>query len=243
MPPRGPLNVLCVVVRHEIGIWHRARVHLGGHEPGDVRHVGDDRRTDRLADVGDARKIDDARVGARAHHDHLRLVLVREALHLVVIDPLVVFAHAVRHDRVELAGKIQGVAVREMTAVREVHAQHRVARLQQGEVHRHVRLRAGMRLDVGVFGPEQVLGAGDRERLGDVDELASTVVPFARIPFGVLVRHHRSGCFENGLAHEVLRRDELEAGVLPMTLVRNRAARSPDPCPPARATVKGYRLW
>ena len=74
-------------------------MHAGRDKAGDVRHVGDHRRADSLGDCADAREIDDARVGARADHDHLRLVLVGEPLELVVVDPLVVFADAVRHDR------------------------------------------------------------------------------------------------------------------------------------------------
>ena len=98
----------------------------------------------------------DARVGAGADHDHLRLVLVREALELVVVDPLVVFADAVRDDVVELAGEVQRMAVREVAAVREVHAEDGVAGLEQREVDGHVRLRAGVRLHVGVLGAEQL---------------------------------------------------------------------------------------
>jgi hypothetical protein len=41
-----------------------------------------------------------------------------------------------------LPEKFNGLPVGEMSTVREVHAQHRVARLQQREVHRHVGLRA-----------------------------------------------------------------------------------------------------
>ena len=187
-----------------------------------MRHVGDDRRADVAADRADALEVDHARIGARADHDHLRLVLVREPLELVVVDPLVVLADAVGDDGVELAGEVQRMPVRQVAAVREVHAEDGVARLQQREVHRHVRLRAGVRLHVGVLGAEQRLRAGDRQRLGDVDELAAAVVALARIPFGVLVRQHRAGGFEDGLADEVLGGDELEAAVLAVDFLRDR---------------------
>ena len=203
----------------EVGVRHRARVHVRGDQTGDVRHVGDDRRADRLADGADPLELDDARVGARADHDHLRLVLVRQPLELLVVDPLVVFAHAVGDDGVELAGEVQRMAVREVAAVREVHAEHGVARLQQREVDRHVRLRARVRLHVGVLGAEQLLRARDRQRLGDVDELAAAVVALARIAFGVLVGQHRAGRLQHRLADEVLRGDQLEAGVLAVLFV------------------------
>jgi hypothetical protein len=77
--------------------------------------------------------------------------------------------------------------VRQVAAVRQVHRQDGVARLQLGEVHRHVRLRAGVRLHVGVLRPEQRAGAVDRELLGDVDMLAAAVVAPAGIALGVLV--------------------------------------------------------
>ena len=130
---------------------------------------------------------------------------------LVVVEPLVFLPHAVRDDLEVLAREIQRVAVREVAAVREVHAEHRVARLEHGDVDGHVGLRAGVRLDVDVLGAEQLLRAIDRERLGDVDELAAAVVALARIAFGVLVRHHRAGRLEHGEADEVLGRDQLEA--------------------------------
>ena len=111
------------------------------------------------------------------------------------------------------------MAVGEMSAMREIHPEHGVAGLQQREVHGHVRLRARMRLHVGVLGAEQRLRALDRERFGDVDELAAAVVALARIAFGVLVRQHRAGGFEDGMADEIFRRDQLEALVLPALFV------------------------
>ncbi len=84
----------------------------------------------RFAGGADAREVDDTRVGAGADDDHLRLVLVGEPVELVVIDPLVVFPHAVGDDRVQHPGEIERMAVRQVTTVREVHAEHRLARFQ-----------------------------------------------------------------------------------------------------------------
>ena len=51
------------------------------------------------------------------------LVLVGEPRQLVVVEPLVVLAHAVGHDLVELAREVERMAVREVPAVGEVHAE------------------------------------------------------------------------------------------------------------------------
>ncbi len=65
--------------------------------------------------------------------------------------------------------------------------EHRVARLEHGQVDGHVGLRAGMRLHVGELGTEQLLGPIAGQVFDHVDVLATAVVPAARIAFGILV--------------------------------------------------------
>ena len=103
--------------------------------------------------------------------------------------------------------------------MRQVHAQDGIAGLEQREVDRHVRLGARVRLDVGVLGAEERLGALDGQRLGDVDELAAAVVAASRIAFRVLVGEDRPGGLEHGRADEILRGNQLEPGVLPMHFI------------------------
>ena len=96
-------------------------------EPGDVRHVYEKQGAHRLRDLGHARKIDDARIGAGAGHDHFRLVFVGKFPHLLVVDQAGGGIDAVLHGVKELAGKVHLGAVREMPAVRQTHAQNGVA--------------------------------------------------------------------------------------------------------------------
>ena len=154
-----------------------------------------------------AREIDDARIGAGAGDDHLGLVLARQPLDLVVIDGFGFLAHAVGDELVRLAGKIQRVPVGQMPAVRQIHAQHGVARLQRGHIHGDVRLRAGMRLHVGVLGAEKLLGAVDGQLLGAIHEFAAAVIALARIAFGVFVGEHGARRFEHGLGDQIFRGD------------------------------------
>ncbi len=109
-----------------------------------------------------------------------------------------------------------------MAAVRERQPHDRVAGLQQRVVGGRVGLRAGVRLDVGVLGPEQRLGAVDRQLLGDVDPLAAAVVAAAGIALGVLVGQHRALAFEHRARHEVLRGDHLERALLALELAAQR---------------------
>ena len=60
-----------------------------------------------------------------------------------------------------------------MAALGQVHAQHRVAGLEQGEVHRQVGLGAGVGLDVGVLRPKELAGAVPGDVLHNVHALAA----------------------------------------------------------------------
>ena len=90
--------------------------------------------------------------------------------------------------------------------------------VQQRVVDGRVGLRAGVRLDVGVLGAEELLGAVDRELLGDVDVLAAAVVALAGIALGVLVGQHAALALEDGLGHEVLGGDHLQRPLLALEL-------------------------
>ena len=109
-------------------------------------------------------------------------------LQRVVIDLLRLFVHAVMRDLIKLAGKICRMPVGEMAAVGEIHRQDFVARFNGGEINRHVRLRAAVRLDVDMLGAEETFRAIDRELLDDIDIFAAAVPAFPGITFGVLVR-------------------------------------------------------
>jgi hypothetical protein len=97
-----------------------------------------------------------------------------------------------------------------VTAGRQRQPHERVARLEQGEKHGLVGLRAGVRLDIGEGATEQLLGAVDRELLGDVDVLAAAVVAPPRIALGVFVGQHRALRLEHRARDDVLGGDQLD---------------------------------
>ncbi len=106
---------------------------------------------------------------------------MRLALERVVVDALVVLAHAVGVDVEPLAAEVDRRAVRQVAAVGQVHAQDAVAHLEHREVRGHVGLRAGVRLHVDELGARE---QGERTLLGQrldlVDELAAAVVAACR---------------------------------------------------------------
>ena len=97
-----------------------------------------------------------------------------------------------------------------MSAGGEIQPHEGIAGLQQRQEHRLVHLAAGVRLHVGEIGAEQLFGALDRERLGDVDPFAAAIIAGAGIALGVFVGHHRALRFQHGAADDVFRRDQFD---------------------------------
>ena len=139
-----------------------------------------------------------------------RLVLQRQALDLGVIHFARGRVQAVLEGLVDLAGEVRLGAVGQVTAVRQAHAEHHVARLAQREVDGAVGLRARVRLHVGEVGAEQLLRALDGELLGTVHEFAAAVVALVRVAFGVLVGEHRALHLQHARAGVVLGGDQLD---------------------------------
>ena len=130
--------------------------------------------------------------------------------------------NAVMNGVVQLTGKIEMHAVRQMSAMRQIHRQIRITRLENRQINRHVGLRAGMRLHVGVFGPEQFTDSLSRQIFDDIDEFTPAVVAATGISFSIFVGQHRAGRLQNGGTGIVLRSDQLQPFLLPGLFPDNR---------------------
>ena len=115
---------------HVVGHRHRVVVQLGRHQAGVVGHVDQQLRPALAGDLGELAVRNLARIGAGPGHDHLRLVLAGQRGDLVEVDAVRVGPHAVADEVVELARDVQLHAVRQVSAVGQIEAQHGVARLQ-----------------------------------------------------------------------------------------------------------------
>jgi hypothetical protein len=72
-------------------------------EARDVGHVGHHERAHVVRHGADSCEVELPRVRTRPDDDHFGPVLAREPLELLVIQPLIVLADAVRNDREELS--------------------------------------------------------------------------------------------------------------------------------------------
>ena len=192
-----------------------------GDEAREMRHVGEQGGVDRIGDPPKAGEINRARIGRAAADDEPGPVLLRQALDLAHVDEARRIGAI--EDRIEpLAGQVHRCAVAQVAAGIEGHAQYRVARLEQREKDRLVRLAAGMGLDVGEGAAEELLGPLDGEGFDPVGELGAAVVARARPAFHGLVDDDRAQGVEARAAHQVLRRDQLDPVLLACKLARER---------------------
>ena len=110
--------------------------------------------------------------------------------------------------------------MRQMPAVREIHTHERIALLEQSVEHRVVGVCAAVRLNIRVLRAEKLFRARNGERFDLIDELATAVIAFFGITFGVLIRKHRAGSLEHGFGNKVLARYKFDLGTLSVEFVR-----------------------
>ena len=172
-------------------------MHGARHQPSDMSHVDHQLRANLIGNLPHPRKIPDARIRARSADDRLRLLALGNRLQLVVVDRLGILAHRVKRRPVELTAEAQLVPMRQMPAMRQIEPQNRVPMLQNGHISRRIGLRTRMRLHIRVNchsrHGKKLLGPVPSEIFNHVRILAAAVIPLPRIPFGILVRKHRTG--------------------------------------------------
>ena len=183
-------------------------------QSGKMSHVDEVERADLVRDLPHTCEVDDSRIGAATADDQLGPFLLGKLFQIVVVDGFAFLGHAVWDDAVGLAGKIQMMAVSEVSAVSQVQSEDSVAGLQHGGECFHVGLRAGMGLYVGVLRAKKFLGTLPRQLLHHIGKLASAVVAFAGIAFSIFIGEDRTHGFEHSLADKILGGDQFQAFML-----------------------------
>jgi hypothetical protein len=189
----------------------------GGYETGDVSHVGQKERANFVGNFAETLEVDYARVRAGTGQDHSRLLTQGDLADLIVVD-VAIRPYAVMSEIVEPPGEVELRAVREVSAVREIHRKNFLARFDQGGVRSLVGLTPGMRLNVDVIRTEELLRPLDGEHFYFIDLLAATVVSLAGVALGVFVREDRALSRQNPRRCEVLAGYELDGGSLALQL-------------------------
>ena len=194
---------------HDIGVGHRALVLAACDQTGNVRHIDHQHGTVAVGNLGQLLKVDGARVGGRTGHDQLGADLRHLLGQRGVVNAAVLGRDAVGDEVIVFAAHVHGGAVGQMAALRQVHAHDGIAHIQQRKVDGEVGLCAGVGLDIGVLGAEQLAGTVDGDLLDLVHKLAAAVVAMAGVAFRVLVRQHTAHGRHHGGGDDVLAGDQL----------------------------------
>ena len=196
------------------------RVQTRSHQAREVSHVHPQVRADFVSNRAECGEVQLAGVCGPAGNDQLGALSQSQFTHLLHVNAAGL-VHAVCNNVVQLAGDVQLHAVGQVATVCQGQAHDGVAGVQQCVHDGVVRLRTGVRLDVGVLCAEEFLHAGNSEGLNDVDEFAAAVVAAAGVTLSVLVGQYRALAFEDGTGDEVLGCNHLEGVLLALALQLN----------------------
>ena len=166
---------------------HGARIKTDRNQARHVGHIGHKVGGDTVGDVPEPLPVESQAIRREPRYDHFGLVLFGEPFHLVIVDLAGIRIETILHGVIEFSREVDGGTVREVSAVRETHSEHRIPGIQQSHIYGRVRTGSRMRLHVDVIGAKQFLGPVNGQLLGDIDKFTTAVVALAGIPFSILV--------------------------------------------------------
>ncbi len=204
---------------YNIRIGNGARVNSGRDKAADVRHIDHEVRSYLIGYLAHFLKIYHARIRAGSGNYELGLTLAGRLHSFFVVDHLCFGVDTVEAGVKILAGYRGLRAVRQVAAVTEIHTEYGIARLQKSKVDSDVCLRAGVRLNIGVLGSEELLCPVYGELLDDINILAAAVVSRTGIALGVFIGQVASHGLHNGAAGEVFGRYQLDVVALTLQLL------------------------
>src|ERR1700730_13918958 len=164
-----------------MGMRKWRRMHAARDKAREMRHVDEKISANRIRDRPEPRKIPIPGIAGAAGDDEFRLMLLGKPRDRVHVDSMILPAHAIRNRLKPFSGEIYWRPMGQMAARGQVEPHKSIARLQEREKHRLVRLTAGIWLHIREFAAEQPGDTLDRQGLGHVNELAAAVIAPAGI--------------------------------------------------------------
>ena len=199
---------------YDVDVFERVFEEACGDKTGGVSHIYHHKCAHLVGDGTHTLVVPIAGISRRAADDEFGLALQRHALHLVVVNETCLFVYVVGNVVVEFARRVDGRAVREVSAVVEVETHKGVAGLQHGGEHSHIGLCARVGLYVDPFGVVEFFETLDGDGLHLVHDAASAVETLAGQALGVLVGEDAAHSAHHIGTHEVLRRNEFDSVLL-----------------------------
>src|SRR5262245_56850647 len=109
----------------------------------------------------------------------------------------------------------------QMTAMRKIHAENGVTRLELRKIGRHIGLCTRVRLYIDMLSTKNSLGPLNSELFNHVDVFTTTIVASPGVSFCIFVSQHGVLRFEDGFTDDVFRSNQFEVIFLSFGLVLN----------------------
>ena len=164
----------------------------GGDQAGEVGHIDHQVGADLVGDAPERGEVELTRVGRPAGQDGLRAVFPGQPLDLGHVDQVVLFAHVVGGDVVELAGEVQPHPVGEVTAVSEGLTENRVPGCSSADIAAALACAPECGCTLAKVAPNSALSRSIASCSMTSTCLAAAVVAAPGIALGVLVGQHRT---------------------------------------------------
>ena len=136
----------------------------------------------------------------------------------IIVEYLGALFDTVGHNVVQVTREIDLGTVSQMPSMTAIHTQNSCTRPDERLVSGKVSLASCMGLDICMVGTEQRHCATDSQAFNVVDDATTAVVPFPRIPLGVLIREQTPLGQTDSQRDVVLRCNEIDSPSLPFVL-------------------------
>ena len=209
---------------YNIGIGHGVLVCAAGNKTCNVGHIHHKYCANLVGDVGKQLKIDSTGISGCACDQQLGLMLLSQVADLIIVDKTGFVVDIIGNDIIVLTGNIGRAAVGQVTTIGQAHTHHRIAGLQQSQLHSHIGLGTGVRLDIGCFRAEQSLGALDTKAFQLIHKLAAAIVTLSGKTLGILIGQYGAHCRDHSGRGKVLRCDQLQTVLLTLQLTIHHCA-------------------
>ena len=184
------------------------------HKTGNVCHIHHEVSAHFVGYFPETLEVDGSGISACSRENEFGLALLCDTLDLVVIYHAGFLVHTVRHDIEIFTGNIHGRAVAEVSAVRQIHAQHGIAGLNEREEYGKVRACSAVRLHVCEVCAEQLFSPFDRQIFRHIHEFASAVISLTGITFRILVGEEGTHCRHNRGRYYIFARNQFQIAAL-----------------------------
>ena len=181
---------------------------------GRMSHIDHEDSSDLIGELTDTGIVPVAAICRSTGYNKFWTLCASLFLHLLVVHTSILNLYGVGNRLEVKTGEINGGTVGEVAAMGKVHTHELIAGLQTGHENSHVCLGAAVRLDIGPFCAEKLLGALDSDILCLIYFLTSAIVTLGRVSFGIFIGQAGTHSSHDLVGYEVLTGDQLYAATL-----------------------------